>query len=175
MFVCEVPLRSGLTRLIDLQTSKPTAWRVASDHVLIQTYTSSASPHRTPSVERVRALVDHDRAQLTSIWITPALTERRERFEFASGVDGKIGDSRPSAERTNPDARCRFGSTHCYPSTDDFALYILASLPNEVEFVRVWSGFSAVMSEFGWCGQAIRWAFRSAYLCLLPPLRHERS
>ena len=40
--------------------------------------------------------------------ITPALTERRERFEFASGVDGKIGEA-------NPDARCRFGSTHCYP------------------------------------------------------------
>ena len=107
--------------------------------------------------------------------ITPALTERRERFEFVSGVDGKIGDSRPSAERADPDARCRFGSTNCYPSTDDFALYILASLPSEVEFVRVWSGFSAVMPEFGWCGQAIRWAFRSAYLCLLPRLRHERS
>ena len=57
---------------------------------------------------------------MSSRWIpggiTPALTERRERFEFVSGVDGKIGDSRPSAERTNPDARCRFGSTLCYPT-----------------------------------------------------------
>ena len=107
--------------------------------------------------------------------ITPALTERRERIEFVSGVDGKIGDSRPSAERTNPDARCRFGSTHCYPSTDDFALHILANSPNEVEFVRAWSEFSAVMREFGRRGQAIRWLFRTAYPCLLPRLRHRRS
>ena len=114
MFVCEVPLRSGLTRLIDLQTSKPTAWRVASDHVSIQTYTRLASSQLNPVF---RALADHGRARLTSIWITPALTERRKRFEFVSGVDGKIGDSRPSAERADPDARCRFGSTLCYPDS----------------------------------------------------------
>ena len=51
MFVCEVPLRSGSTRLIDLQTSKPTAWRVASDHVSIQTYTSSASSQTKPGLQ----------------------------------------------------------------------------------------------------------------------------
>ena len=51
MFVCEVPLRSGLTRLIDLQTSKPTAWRVASDDVSIQTYTSSASSQTKPVLQ----------------------------------------------------------------------------------------------------------------------------
>ena len=39
------------------------------------------------------------------------------RCEFVSGVDGKIGDSQPSAERANPDAKCRFGSTLCYPDS----------------------------------------------------------
>ena len=48
--------------------------------------------------------------------ITPALTERRERCEFVSGADGKMAKP-PSAERADPDARCRFGSTHCYPAT----------------------------------------------------------
>ena len=108
-------------------------------------------------------------------WITPALTERREGFEFVSGVDGKIGESRPSAERANLDARCRFGSTHCYTSTQYFAPHILASLPNEVEVVRARSEFSAVMSDFGLRGQAIRWLFRSAHPCLLPRLRHGRT
>ena len=86
--------------------------------------------------------------------------------------------SQPSAERAGPDATCRFGSTHCYPSTDDFALYILASLPDEVELVRVWSEFSAVMRELGRRGrrgQANRWLFRTAYPCLLPRLRHGRT
>ena len=39
------------------------------------------------------------------------------KCEFESGVDGKIGDSQPSAERAIPNAKCRFGSTHCYPTT----------------------------------------------------------
>ena len=52
---------------------------------------------------------------LSLCWITPALTERRERFEFVSGADDTIGDSQSSAERSGPKGMCRFGSTLCYP------------------------------------------------------------
>ena len=48
MSVCEVPLLSGLPRLLDIQTSEPTAWRVASDHVSIQTNTRLASSQLNP-------------------------------------------------------------------------------------------------------------------------------
>ena len=65
--------------------------------------------------------------------------------DSASGADGKMAKP-PSAERADPDAKCSFGSTHCYPSTRNFAPYILASLPNEVEVVRAWPEFGVSMS-----------------------------
>ena len=34
--------------------------------------------------------------------ITPALTERRERFEFASGADGKIGEANHPRNESAP-------------------------------------------------------------------------
>ena len=49
MFVCEVPLLSGLTRAIDLQISKPTAYLVASGQVLIRTNTKSITERRLSS------------------------------------------------------------------------------------------------------------------------------
>ena len=147
MSVCEVPLLSGLPRLIDIQTSEPTAWRVASDHVSIQTNTRLASSQLNP-VFRALSSTGRSWASATDLNLDNARVNRAtERFEFASGVDGKIGDSRPSTERANLDARCRFGSTHCYHSTDDFALHILASLPNEVEVARAWPEFVASMSS----------------------------
>ena len=50
-----------------------------------------------PSMSRARSRELRACPIMPSRWtprgITPALTERRERFEFVSGVDGKIGEA----------------------------------------------------------------------------------
>ena len=99
MSVCEVPLLSGLPRLIDIQTSEPTAWRVASDHVSIQTNTRLASSQLNPVL---RAFSNTGRSWPSATDLN--LDNDRDNRVAAqrcvvSGADDKIGVSQSSAER----------------------------------------------------------------------------
>ena len=83
-------------------------------------------------------------------WITPALTERRERFEFVSGADGKMakptirGMSRPRREMS-----LRFNALLSRRPSDSATQSCSFSKPNRVFLPQAVSDWSSTEPPTG--------------------------
>ena len=80
-------------------------------------------------LENLYDFVKHD----AEAAITPALTERRERYEFVSGADGKIGEANHLRNKPAPPRDVASVQRFVIQITGHSAPRILASRPSEVE------------------------------------------
>ena len=81
--------------------------------------------------------------------ITPALTERRERYEFVSGADGKIGEANHLRNKPAPPRDVASVQRFVIQITGHSVPHILVNWPIEVEHIvsknrapRVHGGFA---------------------------------
>ena len=90
-----------------------------------------------PSMSRSRSRESRACPIMSSRWIpggiTPALTERRKRCEFASGVDGKIGEANHPRNEPAPPRDVASVQRFVIQTTGHSAPHTLAGRPSEVE------------------------------------------
>ena len=98
-------------------------------------------------------------------WITPALTERRERFEFASGVDGKTGEANHPRNEPTPPRDVASVQRFVIQTANHPGSNILANQPIEVEHDP---GMARAPCPHGGFAESTGRFVNSATECMLP-------